>query len=65
MLLQRIYAHFQVYGEVIEYISMICLGRVLFGSASGAEIGCKGGNLYFAGVRGFLEIPKVQKIGFP
>ena len=32
---------------------------------TGAEIGCRGGNRYFEGVRGFLEIPKVQKMGFP
>ena len=32
---------------------------------SDAEIGCRGGNRYFEGVRGFLEIPKVQKMGFP
>ena len=29
------------------------------------EIGCRGGNRYFEEVRGFLEIPKVQKNGFP
>ena len=32
--------------------------------ASGAEIGCRGGNRYFEGVKGFLEIPKAQKMGF-
>ena len=27
-------------------------------------VGCRGGNWYFEGVRGFLEIPKVQKVDF-
>ena len=35
------------------------------GPASGAEIGCRDGNRYFEGIRGFLEIPKVQQMGFP
>ena len=33
--------------------------------ASGAQIGCMGGNRYFEGIGGFLEIPKVQKMDFP
>ena len=28
-------------------------------------VGCRGGSRYFEGFRGFLEIPKVQKMDFP
>ena len=28
-------------------------------------VGCRGGNRYFEGIGGFLEIPKVKKVDFP